>query len=242
MESLWIDDPASLFTKENWFKFVPTSSMDIPTAMNAIVRFTTYISVILFLAKGVTTYLLAIPLVLALTVLVVKFFPKSRVLESFAENVKSAVLKYTYPTAKNPFMNPLLTEIIDNPDRPDAAPITSNKVKKQIEEAFKQTSDLYMDTSDRFDLAQAMRTFNTIQSGLIPNNQDGFLKFLAKGMDEPDYSSTFLSRNAKQKSEGYVNAMGSFTSDIDAVEGKIVLPNTTSKPTGVTPAGTAKST
>jgi len=238
MESLWIDDPASLFTKENWYKFVPTSSMDIPTAMNSIVRFTVYISVILFLAKGVSMYLLAIPLVLALTVFVVKFFPRSRVFESFSDTIKSAIENYTYPTAKNPFMNPLLTEIVDNPNRPDAAPITSNKVRKQIEESFKQTSDLYMDTSDKFDLAQSMRTFNTIQSGLIPNNQDGFLKFLAKGMDEPDRSSTFLSRNAKEKSEGYVNAMGSLTSDVDALEGTVVLPNSTDKPTGVTPSGT----
>ena len=46
MESLWIDNPAELFTKETWTKFVPTSSMDVPTAMNAIVRFTVYVSVV----------------------------------------------------------------------------------------------------------------------------------------------------------------------------------------------------
>jgi hypothetical protein len=129
-------------------------------------------------------------------------------------------------------MNPLLTEIVDNPTRPGAAPITSNKVKKQIEESFKQTSDLYMDTSDKFDLAQSMRTFHTVQSGLIPNDQDGFLSFLAKGIDEPDHSSAFPSRRAKEKSEGYVDAQGSA-----AMAG---LPNSTDKPSGVTPAGTAK--
>jgi hypothetical protein len=229
MESLWIDDPASLFTKETWSKFVPTSSMDIPTAMNAIVRFTVYISLILFMAKGNTAYLLAIPLVLLLTVLVVKFFPTARTLEAFTEKV-AALKQYTYPSAKNPFMNPLLTDILDNPNRPEAAPITSKEVKKQIESSFKQTSDLYMDTSDKFDLAQAMRTFTTVQSGVIPNDQDGFLQFLAKGVDEPDHSSAFLARRAKEKSEGYVEAQGSMKS----------LPNSTDKPTGVTPAGTAK--
>jgi len=230
MESLWIDDPANLFTKKNWFKFVPTSSMDIPTAMNSIVRFTVYISVILFLARGTTVYLLAIPLVLVLTIMAVKLFPNARTLEAFTD-VAAAIKEYTYPSGKNPFMNPLLTEILDNPNRAPSAPVTSNKVKKQIEEAFKQTSDLYMDTSDKFDLAQSMRTFHTIQSGLIPNDQDGFLKFLSKGIDEPDYSSTFLARKAKEKSEGYVDAQGSA-----AMTG---LPNSTDKPTGVTPAGTA---
>jgi hypothetical protein len=230
MESLWIDDPASLFTKETWSKFVPTSSMDIPTAMNAIVRFTVYISVILFMARGNTAYLLAIPLVLVLTVLVVKFFPTARTLEAFTEKAASKIREYTYPTGKNPFMNPLLTEILDNPNRPEAAPITSKEVKKQIEASFKQTSDLYMDTSDKFDLAQSMRTFHTAQSGVIPNDQDGFLSFLAKGIDEPDHSSAFPARRAKEKSEGYVEAQGSMKS----------LPNSTDKPTGVTPAGTAK--
>jgi hypothetical protein len=229
MESLWIDDPANLFTKETWSKFVPTSSMDIPTAMNAIVRFTVYVSVILFMARGNTAYLLAIPLVLALTVLVVKFFPTARTLEAFTEKASAKIREYTYPTGKNPFMNPLLTEILDNPNRPQAAPITSNEVKRQIESSFKQTTDLYMDTSDKFDLAQAMRTFTTVQSGVIPNDQDGFLKFLSKGIDEPDHSSAFPSRRAKEKSEGYVEAPGSMKA----------LPNSTSKPTGVTPAGTA---
>jgi hypothetical protein len=229
MESLWIDDPASLFTKETWSKFVPTSSMDIPTAMNSIVRFTVYISVILFMAKGNTAYLLAIPLVLVLTVLVVKIFPTARTLEAFTEKATAKIREYTYPTSRNPFMNPLLTEILDNPNRPEAAPITSNKVKRQIEESFKQTSDLYMDTSDKFDLSQAMRTFHTAQSGLIPNDQDGFLTFLSKGIDEPDHSSAFPARRAKEKSEGYVEAPGSMKS----------LPNSTDKPTGVTPAGTA---
>lgn len=230
MESLWIDNPAELFTKETWTKFVPTSSMDVPTAMNAIVRFTVYISVILFLGTSKTQYLLAIPLVLFLTVLAVKLFPHPRSLESFKDKVTSAMKDYTYPSGMNPFMNPLLTEILDNPDRPEAAPVTSKEVKKQIEGSFKQTSDLYMDTSDKFDLAQSMRTFHTVQSGLIPNDQDGFLKFLAKGIDEPNHSSAFPARRAKEKSEGYVEAMGSMKS----------LPNSTSKPAGVTPAGTAK--
>jgi hypothetical protein len=230
MEQLWINDPISLFTKDTWYKFVPTAHMDVPTAMNAIIRFTVYMSVILYMAKHKSAYLLAIPLVLVLTVIVVKLFPMVRTLEAFADEVKSKLQDYTYPTAKNPFMNPLLTDILDNPNRSPAAPVTNTDVKVKIEESFKQTSDIYMDTSDKFDMAQSMRTFHTIQSGLIPNDQDGFLKFLSKGNDEPNHSSAFPARKAKEKSEGYVDAIGSTKS----------LPNSTSKPSGVIPAGTAK--
>ena len=228
MERLWIEDPASLFTSETYRKFVPTSQMDVPTSMNAIVRLTVYISVLLSIIYGNSTVLLAIPLVLVTSVLAVKLFPEVRNLEMFADKVTAVLKQQTFPTAENPFMNPLLTDILDNPNRGEAAPVTSTEVKKKIEEAFQQTTDLYMDTSDRFDLSQAMRTFHTIQSGLIPNDQDGFLQFLAKGVDEPDYSSAFPSRKAKEKSEGYFDAQGSIKN----------LPNSTEKPTGVTPAGT----
>jgi len=225
-ESLWIDNPSVLFNSENWMKFVPMSYMNVPTALNALVRFVTYLCV--FLAFKDSRYVLGIPLVLVFTVIAAKVFPDTRTLEAFTEPVMKQVRKYTMPSGKNPFMNPLLTEILDNPDRPDAAPITSHEVKKQIEHAFQQTSDLHMDTSDRFDLSQAMRTFSTLQSATIPSNQDGFLKFLAKGQDEPDYSSAFPSRNAKEKSEGYVEALGSTKR----------LPNSTAKPTGTAPTGT----
>ena len=127
-------------------------------------------------------------------------------------------------------MNPLLTEIQDNHTRPDAAPITSTNTKSEIAKAFQHTSDIYMDTSDRFDMAQAMKTFHTLQSAKIPNDQDGFLKFLSKGIDEPDFSSAFPSRNAKEKSESYVVALGSAS-----FTGSSTLPNSTVKPAGTAP-------
>jgi len=229
MEQLWIHDPSILFSSATWQKFVPTKDMNVPAALNSVVRFTVYFSVLIFMGTGKQAYLFAIPLVLGLTVIFSKLFPNSRDIESFTEKVVKHTQRYTLPTGKNPFMNPLLTDILDNPNRPDSAPVTSKAVKKQIEKAFQVTSDLYMDTSDKFDQSQAMRTFHTLQAGTIPNNQEGFLEFLAKGQNDPDISSTFPSRNAKIKSEGYVEALGSMKS----------LPNTTAKPAGTSPAGKA---
>jgi len=225
-EVLWIKDPSILFSPSTWQRFVPTKDMDVPTALNSTVRFTVYFSVLLFIGTGKTAYLVAIPLMLLATVLFCKLFPTTRDIESFSTKVVNVAKKHTMPTSGNPFMNPLLTEITDNPNRPDAAPITSKAVKAQIEKAFQHTSDLHMDTTDLFDQTQAMRTFHTLQAGTIPSDQDGFLNFLAKGSDDPDYSSAFPSRNAKIKSEGFVAAQGSLGS----------LPNSTTKPAGTSPA------
>jgi hypothetical protein len=101
-------------------------------------------------------------------------------------------------------MNVLLTEINDDPNREDAAPTNRKDVKKAIEETFKHTNDLFMDTTDVFDQTQAMRTFHTLQSAKIPNDQDGFLRWMTKGFDEIDTSSAPPARGAKILNEGFV--------------------------------------
>ena len=211
-------------------RFVPMQNMSTTEALNSVVRFTVYFSTLLYLATGVGAYVLAIPVIMFATIVLHKLFPNGKVLENFVSKLsKPSSSKFTMPTAANPFMNPLLTDIVDNPNRPDSAPTNRKDVKAEIYKEFQQTSDLYMDTSDMFDQSQAMRTFHTLQSGTIPNDQDGFLKWLSKGVDEPDFSSTAPARKAKLLSEGHVTAKGA-----------IRLPSTIDEPSGVTPAGSAK--
>lgn len=227
-DQIWYKDPSTLFINENWYKFVPVASMTVSEALNAVVRFTVYFTIILAITTGETSYFAIIPIVLLATIVFGKLFPEGATLESFKINAKVSKSKesYTMPTASNPFMNVLLTEIQDNPNRDDAAPISRRDVKKKIYEEFQKTSDLHMDTSDLFDQTQAMRTFHTIQSAKIPNDLDGFKKWLSKGIDEPDFSSAPPSRYAKTASEGYVHAKGSMKG----------LPSTTTKPTGTSPS------
>jgi hypothetical protein len=227
-EQIWYKDPSAVFVKENWFKFVPVVTMTIPEALNAVVRFTVYFVSILAVTAGETSYFAIIPVVLLATILFDKVFPEGATLESFKLNTKKGANKesYTMPTASNPFMNVLLTEIQDNPNRGDAAPIMRRDVKQKIHEEFQKTSDIYMDTTDLFDQSQAMRTFHTMQSAKIPNDLDGFKKWLSKGIDDPDFSSAPPSRYAKTASEGYVHAKGSMKD----------LPSTTTKLAGTSPS------
>lgn len=228
-QQVWFKDPSVLFSSETWSQFVPMPSMSTAESLNAVVRFSVYFSVILFLATGISSYLISIPAVMVASVVLFTFFPNGKTLETFLSKAVKNVSggKFTMPTPENPFMNPLLTEIQDDPNRPDAAPITRSDVKVDMYKSFQKTSDLYMDTSDLFDQAKAMVSFHTLQSATIPNDQDGFLKWLSKNNDVPDYSSAPLARHAKQDSETFVRAKGSLAS----------LPSSTSKPTGTTPSG-----
>jgi len=231
-EQIWFKDPSILFTRETWSHFVPMKNMTTIEALNSVVRFATYFSVILFASTGISGYIMAIPLVMVATVLLFKLFPNGKSLEeAFTLRNSTKTGKYTMPSANNPFMNVLLTEIQDNPDREDAAPTGRRDIKKKINEAFSKTTDLYMDTSDVFDQAQAMRTFHTLQSSKVPNDQDAFLSWMSKGWDSADYSSAPPARQGKLLSEGHVIAKGSLRG----------LPSSTSKPSGTSPSSvTAK--
>jgi hypothetical protein len=228
-ERIWYKTPSILFDQNSWSRFVPVQSMTTAEALNSVVRFSTYFSVILYFATGIGGYLMAIPIVMGLTVVLYTLFPNGKTIETFFEKQTKSE-NVMMPSKENPFMNVLLTEIQDDPDRPDAAPTGRKDVKREMYKSFQQTSDIYMDTSDLFDQSQAMRTFHTIQSAKVPNDLDGFKKWLAKGYDEPDYSSAPPARHAKELSEGHVNP-----------KLLLSLPSSTDKPSGVTPSGSLSS-
>lgn len=230
-EQIWFKDPAILFTSETWSKFVPLQGMTTAESLNSVVRFSVYFALFLFLANGTTAYILTIPIVMMFTVVLYNLFPNGKDIEPFITKSKDKNV-YTMPSQNNPFMNVLLTDIPDNPNREDAAPISRRDVKAEMYKNFQKTTDIYMDTSDLFDQTQAMRTFHTLQSAKVPNDLDGFKKWLAKGLDEPDYSSAAPARHGKILSEGYVQAKGSMRD----------LPNSTSAPTGTGPSSTTTKT
>jgi len=194
-ETFWLNDPANLFT--NWSRFLPTNDMTVPEALNAVVRFTIYSSLLIALITQKTWYLLLIPIVMIGSIILVRMFPTTQVLrETFSGQ---ASMRYSTPKASNPFMNVLFTDYVDDPTRPPAPPdVNSPMVKQSIDEAFAKTSDLFMDTSNKYGLMQAARQFVTQASTTIPNDLDGYQKFLNKDN---------VSR--KRDSEAYVVAKGS---------------------------------
>ena len=99
----------------------------------------------------------------------------------------------TRPSDDNPFMNPHLTDILDNPNLPPAADVTRKDIRDEVNTSFAKTSNIYMDTTDVFQLIQAQRNFHTVAT----DDHAGLLKFMGKGQ-----------RTDKLLSEGYVAAKG----------------------------------
>jgi hypothetical protein len=137
------------------------------------------------------------------TVVLESVFPEAKTIlgEGFASG--PVVSGYTgtqtsMPTADNPFMNPQLTDIVDNPERPPAAEITDVKVRDKVNQAFAQTSNIYMDTTDVFDLVQSQRNFHAVPA----DDHAGFLEFLGKNGQRT---------NQKLLNQGFVVTKGTMT-------------------------------
>lgn len=171
--------------------------MPVSESLNAVVRFSVYLGALLFLSSMNPMYLFIIPLVMGMTIVLNALFPQARkVVESFGNGL--VVSGYsgdleTRPSDENPFMNPHLTDILDNPMQPPAADVTRKDIRDEVNAAFAKTSNIYMDTTDVFQLIQAQRNFHTV----VTDDHAGLLKFLGKGQ-----------RTDKLLSEGYVAAKG----------------------------------
>jgi hypothetical protein len=50
-EPFWYFEPSVLFGKDTWYTFVPTAKMTVPAALNAVARFSVYLSTLLFITS-----------------------------------------------------------------------------------------------------------------------------------------------------------------------------------------------
>jgi hypothetical protein len=80
------------------------------------------------------------------------------------------------PTAANPFMNVLISEISDNPYRAPAANVQSIAVKSELDGYF-QTM-FANNPGDVFNRTQSQRQWVTMPSTTIPNDQESFRDWL----------------------------------------------------------------
>ena len=211
-QPFWYSDPSVLFTKDTWYVFVPTPAMTVPEALNAVVRFSVYLASLLFLTSLDPWYILLVPVVMGITLFLNTWFPHAKkITETFVTSYVGT--DETMPSHNNPFMNASLAEIHVNNDRPPAADVTRLDVRDKVNQAFAQTSNIYMDTTDVFDLVQSQRNFHTVPE----DDHAGLLKFLGKG-----------ARSDKLLSEGYVVAKGTVT--------ELPIPSAVSPPKGTAPA------
>jgi hypothetical protein len=116
---------------------------------------------------------------------------------------------------KNPFSNVLLTEIMDNPDRLPAPPCFNPEVEEQVTKNVKNgvqfmnpnientNKQLYSSLWDNFELDNSNRSFYSMPSTRVENDQGAFGKYLYGDMPSSKESGAAAAQQRDKDSYRY---------------------------------------
>jgi hypothetical protein len=184
MEGIWYRDPKNFLRFENLPKFVPSKSMTYTEQLNTIMRFALYFSVLVFLVKRNILAGYIVIFVALLTIFMYEFYSKNKKLQRELYdkiNVMYDQSKESFcalPTPDNPFMNVLMNQYTEFPNRPNACDISNKKVQKQAETYFNK--NLYREVDDIWSRKTNSRNWHTVPSSQIPNDRESFQTWLYK--------------------------------------------------------------
>lgn len=167
-------------TPENWHIILPQSHMTQEEKLNALVRFFTYLSVILAIANGQGSYLFLAIIAGAVTIVIEEFQKKKQVqMEKYLEAKSLDIVDESIcvrPTVDNPFMNVLQSDYDEAAKRPQACNVLNEKIQERVENNFNKK--IFRDSSDIYNKMSSQREFYTMPNTTIPNDQESFAEFL----------------------------------------------------------------
>lgn len=175
-DKFWLNDYSILYQGNKVTQFFPTTFMNLAEKLNALVRLSIYLGIILSLIKNSYLYLYIPLITMAITVVIYNTYSKS---EGYQQQERSRPeirkeKKRVKPTIDNPFMN--INLITDDRKRdPATLSFDKPKIQEDIEEKFNH--NLYRDVSDLYGKSNSQREFYTAPSTTIPNDQTSFAKW-----------------------------------------------------------------
>ncbi len=197
--SFWFNDPKVLLDKHHIIEIFPTENMAFEQKLNAITRLVIILSILGYLIT-MNKNILLMCIITLIAIYVIYRTNKQKILaEGFKVgdnkntnvSLKSVLDENFYPiTKKNPMGNVLLTEIMDDPERPPAAPSFNPEVYSDINNATKKSvqmmnpsidnarKQLYGDLASNYEFDWSMRNFYTMPNTRVTNDQGSFSKYL----------------------------------------------------------------
>ena len=199
----WTSQPSVLLKREYVGEVWPTEGMTSDEKLNAITRLVVLLTIVGFAVSRNFHILITAAITVGVIVLLHRtrsgsktVTAKEAVKEAFTNPVAYAAASSLFqePTLKNPVMNVLPTQIMENPNRRPAAPSFNPDVEKnmnrltqdatvarlsdgvpEIAEAIDER--LFRDLGDQFQFDQSMRQFYATANTQIPNDQGAFADF-----------------------------------------------------------------
>ena len=183
-EQIWFKDPQHFMTSHSYNIFFPSSEMNFVQQLNSLMRLSIYFCVIVFIVKQEPNIFFVLIFMGIFTFLLYSIDAKNTILkQSFLDENNLDENKITHeecmkPSNNNPFMNVLMSEYVDKPERPKACDVTIDKTNKMINTAFEY--GLYRDVNDVFSKSASDRQYVTNPSTTIPNDREKLTDWLYK--------------------------------------------------------------
>jgi len=212
--NFWINEPTSLFNKNEITQIWFNSSMSFESKMNAISRLVILLTLIGFIATGEVKFIVIgiITLACIACIYLVRQQRQPIPMEGFETNsitdplTLTTMLKSEYAETKkqNPMSNVLLTDIGDNPDRNPAPPAFNAMVSNDIDTATKEAIQMLNPTIDNtnkqlygddiiesINFDNSMRAFYSTPNSRVTNDQSAFANYLYGNMPSCKMGDSF---------------------------------------------------
>ena len=200
----WLENPSILLEKNKIFEFWPKEHYNMAEKLNAITRSIIVLTTLGYLSTK--SFNILVSGIVTLVVIVALYKTKAneakfkeglRSMNSLKEDIektnafkessdkeasrnlsKMAAL-LTKPSSDNPYMNYMMTDYIDKPNKKPALPLFNNKVKRQTDKAAIKNLDsrLFRNLGDAMDYDTFSRNFHTMPNTTNPNDQRAFAEF-----------------------------------------------------------------
>jgi len=183
VENIWYKDPiAYLLDTEAILFFIPNPKSSIEAQLNDALRFSIYFGILVAILRKDARALFFPIFVAFFTIFIYsqqskKVAIRDKLLEKLnvGENKRNNKL-CTTPTQSNPFMNVLISDYNEFPNKPPACD-TQNKTTKQLVGKYAKQG-LSSDADDIFNKQPLDIQFHTMPSTTIPNSQSDFANWL----------------------------------------------------------------
>ncbi len=184
-EAIWYRDLAGFIsTKEQLYSLIPLPESSLASQLNAVLRFSIYYGIIVFIFQ-LSTKALLIPLIVAgITYAIYETDDATHTNERESLRVQGFAMDpetkrvCMEPSVDNPFMNVLATDYAKHPNRPGACDVTKPATAKRVNELYEEKFPNAKYSRDIYGRNTGLRQFYSNPSTTIPNDQGTFAKWL----------------------------------------------------------------
>lgn len=188
-DPIWFNKFQILFDIDRITEFLPISEQSLEERLNSLARFGLFVAIIVVIYKRNLSYSFIFPVVLVFTYFIYKNYKKENFshIEEAHPNYNKQIheQKEPKPTLNNPFMNTMMNDYVDNPEKVEAPTYyedteKAENMRKDITEKF--NNDLYLGINDAYEKNNSQRQFYTTPNTRIPSDQEKYLNFMYPNM------------------------------------------------------------